>query len=262
MPVFAHFYRFLHEEHGLLVVKGELRAVLDAWQQYHQRHGIPTPPEAVSQMGKRLLAAAILGAMSFVENESWGWTMTLPESPWGFFCAAEPEGFVSLRHREAEASKSLVVLQRQRENGPLRQSSFTPETCDPLSVIEQFFSISEQIPTRLGMSEDGRCVLVQALPGAELTTLAGLDEAALIETVERWTQGEAKETNEKLYWYGCRCDEQWLRLVVGSISNAQQAELWGSEAQLHIECPRCGRAYVLTRQEADDDGDGSGAMVN
>ena len=196
----------------------------------------------------RLMAAAGLAAVSLVDRESWGWSLALKGTGIGLFCGVEPEGMVCGTTRPAPEDRALGTLQRQKARGPLVQSSYEPEGDCPVAAVEEYFSQVVQLPTRLAVTDSWDAVLVQVLPGGDLSPTEGLTGQELVARLDRAEQdGELSLTDEMLLFYECRCDDEMILRMLTSLPPDQRAELWGDEKELRVECPRCRREYVINR---------------
>ncbi len=256
MKDLAKYSRYLWEEENLLIVMGQLSPVIAGMKAYNARYGIlDSDSESLPQI-ERLLGATGLAALSLAERESWGWTITLPGSSVGFFVGVEPEGMICCRVREVDPGHPSVAVQRQKADKPLTQSLFEPPDGDPVNVVHGFFKEVEQTRTRLVVCEDGQNLLVQALPGGRFEKVTSLDDGDLVELIsKKATGGELKPLNEVLLFYECRCHDEMILDMIDKLPKNRQCELWGNLRELEIECPRCGRMYVvkkntLTHQDA------------
>lgn len=245
------FTRYTWQAHDLLVVRGNFAEVLTCRDLYNQRHHIAAPPpEAGGIALDRLMAAAGLAAVSLVDRESWGWSFTLPGSAYGLFCAVEPEGMVTGTLREAPPHRVAGALQRQKRKGPMVQSAFEPEGDCTVAAVEQYFTVVDQLPTRLAVTDAWDVALVQVLPGGDLAVVEGLEDAALVERLDRAQEaGELALTDEVVLFYECRCEDEMILSMLTSLPADQRADLWGDERELRVECPRCMREYVVQRPQ-------------
>jgi hypothetical protein len=244
----GRYQRYLWEEKGLLVVVGGFPAVAIGKRLYEERHRIEPASAIASSELSQIMGAAVLAAMSRVERESWGWTVTLPGAERGFFCAVEPEGMVCGRVRPSSAEKAAVYLQRQKADGPLIQSQYEPLSSDPVVAISRYFKQAEQIQTRIVLDDSYSGALVQALPEGDFSQVAMLEDGKLLDLLRELAgRDELKPTHEAVVFYECRCDDAMILELITSLPDGERRELWGSESSIAVECPRCGREYTLER---------------
>ncbi len=249
LPNLATSYRYLWKETNLLVVTGDIGPVMAGRELYNKRYHINQTDQEGPTGLRRMFWAAGLAAVSLADRESWGWTMTLSDSKVGYFCGVEPEGMMSGRTREVVPGHEAAALQRQKAGEPLKQSHFVPPDGDPMHAVQRYFEEAEQIRTRLAIMEPGRGVLVQSLPDGHFAEVKSLDEPYLVELVYGLAgRGELSPMGEVLLFYECRCDEKMITEMVKSFSGEREEELCGDSTELNVECPRCGREFVVRRK--------------
>jgi len=130
----AHYFRYLWEEPNLIVIMGNSEEIIRGYNAYNTHYKINPPKSAVEKLN-RIFAAAGLVAVSLPERESWGWSLSLPGSDTGLFCAIEPEGMVSGRVIQTEKDKNIAVVQRQKPGSEMTQSNFTVKSSDPVKAV-------------------------------------------------------------------------------------------------------------------------------
>ena len=105
----AHFYRYLWEETKLIIVSGDGAKLAAGHEAYEAHYGISSVQEDQSAILHRLFSAAGLAAVSLADRESWGWSIALPHSTIGMFCAVEPEGMICGSILESDRQKVAGV---------------------------------------------------------------------------------------------------------------------------------------------------------
>jgi hypothetical protein len=244
----SHYYRYLWQGPELVVITGDASSLWQGSQEYCRKHAIVSDASAAETVRLHLLAAAGLAAVSLPERESWGWTLALPQTGIGLFCATEPEGMVCACLRASRPEADTAVVQRQKEGSPLTQSHYTLRSADPVRAVEQYFEESAQMLVRLAVLDDGRGAFVQPLPGHGFGPLDGLTDAELVEQCSALGEHEnVKLLDEVVLFYGCRCTEEMIVTMITALPAQQRAELWQDASSLTVNCPRCGRAYTITR---------------
>lgn len=248
MKYLSHYCRYLWQGPELIVITGDASKLWKGLAEYAEKYRIESGGDDGSSDIRRLLAAAGLASVSLPERESWGWTMSLPGSTAGLFCAVEPEGMscVSLRHSASEAN--AAVVQRQKEKSPLTQSHYTLTSPDPVRAVEQYFDESAQMLVRLAVLDDGRGVFVQPMPGHNFGPLDGLSDTELVEQCFALSDNEkAKLLDEVVLFYGCRCSDKMILDMITSLPAQQRLGLWKDSSSLTINCPRCNRPYTISK---------------
>jgi len=244
----AHYFRHHWERTGLIVVTGEAGEIWKGYNAYRKRYGIPDPEPQTAMMLERLFAAAGLAAVSLVEAEWWGWSLTFPKSPIGLFCGVEPEGMVCGTVLQSDPSRNLAVVQRQGKKSPMTQSHFSLLTHDPVEAVERYFEEAEQTLIRIAVDTGGRGVLLRPLPGGSLDDISGLSDYELIsKCFGLASNGTMKRIEEVLLFYECPCDVEQINKMLRTLPERQLAELWGDLDRLEVSCPRCGRKYNVER---------------
>ncbi len=246
----AHYYRYLWEKPGLIVVIGEAAEIYNGWMAYNARYSISESDADGTTLLGRLMAGAGLAAVSLADRESWGWSLALPDSPLGLFCAVEPEGMVCGCVLESEPEKHVGVVQRQKTKAPFTQSHITLKDGDPVKAVETYFEEAEQSLFRIAVSESGRGALVRPLPQGDLSVIDGLSDEELIERCYQLADNEeAKLMEEVLLFYECRCNDEKILNMITSLPDKDRHALWKDTNTLDISCPRCGRGFSVTRKQ-------------
>jgi hypothetical protein len=247
----APYRRCLWEAANLLVIAGDFTRALESRDLYHARFGIPAPDARSAGMLDRALAAVGLAALSLAERESWGWSMSFTGERTGLFCAVEPEGMICGRILDSEPDGNLIALQRQKAGEPIVESRFEPIASDPVRAVELYFEVSVQTPTRIAVDGAGRGALVQAIPGGDFARVANLTDDDLLEFADRLSDdGELNALDEILLFYECRCNDQMVIDMMEALPEEQQQEVWADTDEIEVECPRCGREYIVKRLES------------
>ena len=248
MKYLSHYYRYLWQGPELIVIVGNAANLWQGLREYGKKFSIAPGDSIGGAAVQRMLAGAGLAAVSLPERESWGWTLSLPGSSIGIFCAVEPEGMACACLRESVLEADAAVVQRQKEKSPLTQSHYTLSTTDPVRAVEQYFESCAQMLVRVAVLDDGRGAFVQPLPGHGFGPLDGLSDTELVEQCCTLAEREdVKLLDEVLLFYGCRCSDEMILNMITALPAPQRAELWQDSSSLTVNCPRCGRAYTLTR---------------
>ena len=242
------YFRYLWEEKDLLIVEGRFSEVAVSRRLYEERHGVVVADASADKKLVELMGAAALAAVSLADRESWGWTVTFEDAPFGYFVGVEPEGMICGRVREADTTKNAALIQRQKAPAPLTQSHFEPRTADPAATVQQYFEQSVQVKTRIVLDEEASGVLVQSLPGGRFEAVSGMEDAELLALLRKLAADQVlKPVGEVLVFYECRCDDEMVLNMVTSLPEKERREIFGDGNTLTMECPRCGRTYEIQR---------------
>ena len=245
----AHYFRYLWEEPNLVVIAGNAEEIIKGYNAYNAHYKI-SPDKKNKEQLNLMFAAAGLVAISLPERESWGWSLSLPDSDVGLFCAIEPEGMVSGRIIQTEKEKNTAVVQRQKPGSEITQSNFSLKNSSPVKAAEQYFEESEQNLVRIAVNQKGDAVLIQALPGGSFEKISSLSDDDLIALCAKMSQNnKIKKLEEVLLFYECRCDDEMILNMITSLPEKQRKELWAGQEKLEIECPRCSRNFTLHKRQ-------------
>lgn len=150
-------------------------------------------------------------------------------------------------------------------------------TCELLSgsidaSFEQYYAISEQLPTRLEtaveLDENGRCVFagviaLQPLPftGAEAlqkTVDAPLDEIlSSLKGKDAETCVKEHFTADTTVWetrsaqYKCNCSKDYLSRVLVSLGEEELRRIIAEDGSVKVHCHYCSKDYEFTDEDAD-----------
>lgn len=242
----GRYRKYLYEEANLLVVLGDFPEIVISKELYEQRHNITPEAKKHSPIVHKIMGACALAAASLSDRESWGWTLTLPGAPEGYFCGVEPEGMICARVRPASAETASVYLQRQKGKAPLTQSYYSPSKKGPVKSIELYFEKVVQTQTRIELDETASGVLVQSLPDGRFEEVSDLPKSKLLTMFRQMAgRGELKPLEEVLVFYECRCDDEMILDMITNLPENQREEIWAGQTEIEIECPRCGRKYTI-----------------
>ncbi|MDJ0762570.1 MAG: Hsp33 family molecular chaperone HslO [Myxococcota bacterium] len=251
VPKLAMYRRVLLQDQQLLVVSGDISNVIQGMKTYNDRYGIANPDADIVPQLQRLLAAVSLAAVLLSERESWGWSLTLPGAPFGYFVGAEPEGMLCARIKPSDPDRSVAIVQRQKKKFPLCESVFHPQDGDPVHAVALYFKKVDQLHARLAVDPQGWGCLVHALPGGDPEAIADLDDADIFAFGKRHLEKQlASNVGEVVLFYDCRCHQSAVLGMVEKLSQAGQQELWGGQDTADVTCPRCGREFRIMRGTA------------
>ena len=158
------------------------------------------------------------------------------------------KGMACVSLGQSAAETSAAVVQRQQEKSPLTQSHFTLQSTDPVRAVERYFEESAQMLVRVALLDDGRGVFVQPMPGHDFGPLDGLSDAELVDRCFALSDNDrAKLLDEVVLFYGCRCSDAMILDMITSLPAQQRLGLWKGSESLTINCPRCNRAYTISK---------------
>ncbi len=136
-------------------------------------------------------------------------------------------------------------------------------------IIEEYYEISEQLPTRIKttveLDENGACVFagvvaLQPLPFAceeSLQKVATMDLEKVLRSVKnKDISAVAKEYNVendegRFAKYQCNCSREYLAEVLVSLGRAQFEDIVETEGAVRVHCHYCNRDYEFTAEDAE-----------
>ena len=166
----------------------------------------------------------------------------------------------------------FTVIRDDGYNRPFVGSCALPENAGLDEGFEEYFRISEQLPTRLKtlveFDENGECVFagvvaLQPLPFAEEETLKKVGEIDLNEILNKIKKESPafalKESfsvenciiEEREALYKCNCSREYLTRVLVSLGEKQLRQIIQEEGSVSIHCHYCNTDYDFTEEDAD-----------
>ncbi len=176
---------------------------------------------------------------------------------------------------ERRALGSVATLTVIRDDGysrPFVGACALPQNADLDGGLEEYYRISEQLPTRIKtvveLDEEGNCafagvVALQSLPFATDEVLAQVEYAdleralALLKTQgiektarEYFAAEEELELREAVYQ--CNCSREYLSSVLVTLGEGQLREIISSEGAVRVHCHYCNRDYEFRDEDVDE----------
>lgn len=166
----------------------------------------------------------------------------------------------------------LTVIRDDGYSRPFVGTCAIPDNGDVDEAFEEYYRISEQLPTyiktRVDLNDRGECVyagviVLQPLPFAEKKTLEETKRTPLddiltaVQTmgleggVKKFfaTEGDVWELREALY--KCNCSREKLEEVLLSVGEAQMRQIIKEDGALRVHCHYCNTDYEFTEEDAD-----------
>lgn len=168
---------------------------------------------------------------------------------------------------------SLTIIRDDGYTRPFVGSCAYPVEGGVDEAFEEYFRISEQLPTRfetvVETDEDGNIrfagvAVLQPLPFAEESVIENvwaLDMQTLLQQVKNvGVEKAAKEAFGKSddVWevrfaqYKCNCSRAYLTRVLVSLGEAQMREIIAGEGAVRVHCHYCNTDYEFTEKDADE----------
>lgn len=168
-------------------------------------------------------------------------------------------------------TSSLTVIRDDGYNRPFVGACATPDDAGVDEAFEEYFRISEQLPTRMKTlveMNETECVFagivaVQPLPFAEESVLQQVAELSLediLAEVQKQGVTSAAETRfgrDNTVWeereakYQCNCSREYLTRVLVSLGETQMRSIIKEDGAVRVHCHYCNTDYEFTEQDAD-----------
>ena len=167
---------------------------------------------------------------------------------------------------------SITIIRDDGYSRPFVGACALPQNAGLDEGFEEYFRISEQLPTRLytnvEFDDNGLCsfagvVAVQPLPFADKETLEkvhALDLAEILKKVKSEGTMYAAKSNfevnslvleERKALYRCNCSRQYLTRVLVSLGETQMRDIIKEDGAVRIHCHYCNTDYEFTDEDAD-----------
>lgn len=167
---------------------------------------------------------------------------------------------------------SLTVIRDDGYSRPFVGSCALTESGNIDEAFEEYYRISEQLPTRLAtvveVDKTGECTfagvaVLQPLPFADVKTLEAVGELnlnkILQEIKEKGVVDAAKcnfQTDESVWElksaiYKCNCSKEYLKGVLVSLGERQMRQIIQEDGAVRVHCHYCNTDYEFTDEDAD-----------
>ena len=174
--------------------------------------------------------------------------------------------------QEAFQNGTLTIIRDDGYNRPFVGSCAVPELGGVDEAFEEYFRISEQLPTRVAteveIDENGDCVFagviaLQALPFADEAALRSAAEMRLDEALQAVKAGGVEKASEvffpdKTVWeireaaYKCNCSREYLKGVLVTLGEAELRRIIQEDGAVRVHCHYCNADYEFTEDDANE----------
>jgi molecular chaperone Hsp33 len=199
-----------------------------------------------------MLAALTLHCASRPWNEAWAWTVHFQQPLLNLFVTGDNRRGIIVGQIFTENVKDdgrnlfCADLVREREDSRRSAVEFTGNSA--FSIVEQYYSQSEQRPARYFQQGPEEFVMISAQPGCDLDWFHALDD----EKVRSLDDTETLSLLEqRSYRWGCGCSQERMFSILAPIMRTDPTGLFGEEDVIRISCPRCGALHMITRESLE-----------
>lgn len=237
-----------------MLMEADCRPLFNGFDQWVMDHDLPRA-DAVALELLRGLIGAVCTWVTFQPNDSMAaWTIALPDLSSRIFVAAD----ASERNCVARWSpygarggpeRPLFDAQLRRRSAAVQQSTIDPSGTTAVGLLAEFFARSQQNPGRYFFDpKRGIAQLLVAIADHDLAWLRELDSVPEGELIPEGHLPERRPLHHpQLLNYACGCTPERIRRVLLAAAGDHVTSIFGNEAEVEVECPRCGRSLVLRR---------------
>jgi hypothetical protein len=241
--------RYMLRSRELLIARGRFGPLFEDYLE-HSRRWVGEPAGLVLRLMQQGLAAAGLYITFRALDENTAWTVNFAEPPLNAFITADaPTSRVVGRYfleNVATVDHNRIFVQSVRNMGEPQLSSIEVKGFDMLSIFEQYFDQSEQWPARFFAFENDTYVMLSALPDIDPVWIKSVTPT---EALALCSDPELLTLDQRVITFGCQCDARRVHGIVRGLFAGREEELFKGEPRVEVQCPRCGRAYWMTRAE-------------
>lgn len=144
-----------------------------------------------------------------------------------------------------EPERNFLYSQTTSKGKEPRTSTIEVDTSDPLEWLQHFYDQSEQRPGRAFRLPNDTYVLIAAQPGFDKDWFESLNAEQVGKIVEN-EQTKILETRK--FKFSCGCSLQKILPTLNAWKDKPD-ELFGDEARLVVQCPRCAKKYLISRDD-------------
>ncbi len=228
-----------------LVVYGDFGRIFEDHYLHLMQLDVRLTP-AQDTLLKDALSSLALHLASRPQNEAIAWTLNLREPPLNLFVTGDSQvGNVIGRvftENVRVPEQNLFIQQVTRPNSPTRQSTIPVEGREMLSLVEQLYAQSEQLPARIVEQGGDAYAMVVAHPDIDLEWFKTLDADAIRALPET---EDLRLLETRYYRFACGCSMKKILGIVCSVYRDDPEGLFQGEPTVTVSCPRCGGEFQV-----------------
>jgi molecular chaperone Hsp33 len=210
-------------------------------------------PENLDTTLKDLVAVLTLHLTARPWAETIAWTANLRAPRVNFFATGSSvHEYITGRlftEDVREPDRNFLYSQTTTVGKEPRTSTIEVDTSDPLEWLQHFYDQSEQRPGRAFRLPNDTYVLVAAQPDFDEEWFEGLN----VEQVAKIINDEQTKVLEtRKFKFSCGCSLERILPTLSAWKDKPE-ELFGDDANLALQCPRCAKKYLVTRDDLGRD---------
>ena len=239
---------FVRQRHALLV-RADLGPLFTDYYLHLADNKLHYTPEQ-DVIFKDALAAFALHCGSRPRQEHIAWTLNFQEPRLNLFLAGDYEDCTvvgrlfteNVRPAEQNSFYSDIIPRRGVES---RRSVVNFFGSDVFAAITGYYARSEQRPVRYFHLLDDEYAMLVSQPDCDLAWFSAVDAAGVREMGRAETLARIES---RLYRWFCGCTHQKILAAIAPAFRADPDGLFGDGESIHVQCPRCAAAHILTRE--------------
>ena len=206
-------------------------------------------PETLDTPMKELVAMLTLHLTARPWAETIAWTANLRAPRVNFFATGSSTNeYITGRlftEDVREPDRNFLYAQTTMKGEKPRLSTIEVQSTSPLEWIRHFYDQSEQRPGRAFKLDDDTFALVAAQPDFDEEWFENLtnEEVARITEIE-----ETKVLETRKFKFDCGCSVERILPTLNAWREKPE-ELFENDDQLQLQCPRCAKKYIITRED-------------
>ena len=242
----------LPEKHAL-ILHGDMSDYLIDYYLNLKDNNITLQPGHDHQL-KQLLACLGIHITLRSPDESIAWTIHLRgKEPYSLFATgSSADSFLvgqALYENIRHTDMSIFHSQVSRKKGTSSKSIVKNESDDICELVEAFYRQSEQLHLKLEFSKTSDEVFaLVSMPEFDETWFESIGAQEAFNKLDQFEHKLMKSCQFKFY---CDCSVEKLLPFLSSVKQETLEELYGSDTELFVSCPRCGKRFVVDRQDVD-----------
>lgn len=218
-----------------------------------------------TRINLQLSCDGALGGM-FVDADSGGALRGYVKNPLVEFLGAEGQ----FHYRPALGNSGYLSVLRERKDGEYYRSSIELKHFELAKDLQEFFSISEQLPAAIALASDPQeeivGLLVQPLPKGDREELWALQQriqgpeglgtalhasslASIAQLAETALGRELDVLSRTELSYQCTCTKARMLVALAALGAQDLQELIATQGQAEVTCQFCGRRHVATKED-------------
>lgn len=246
----AIVHSYVEREHHAVISRGNFEQLYQGYLAHAATIG--PMPEAFSLDSMRYaMAMATLQLALWPPDQHASFTLNFSEPLINIFLAGDNHEFQITGRVYSENVKNTGVsrfyVETQRPNHKPAQSVVDFDEAHALSAFEHYYKRGVQMRVRIFELEEHDFVMIQGLPIVERQWLSDLTSE---DVIEMFDQG-LEEIEQRTYTFQCGCNLPRIKKVVSDVFKSDPSELFGEEKHVEVQCPRCGKFWLITKEYFD-----------